>query len=145
MGPRHPGVDPWNSLSRSGQTRFGVSSRLEDRSRIPGLDRASGWKTIRGSPELEIDVVSGIELGCSYELGSGRTRIRVMTRPRKRLGTVMTQIHGKHRRTALTTKTGSGWCRRYNKYTSGQRLTVEISQLQGAAGSAKGEYQSSTP
>ena len=36
-------------------------------------------------------VASGIELGCSYELGSGRTRIRVMTRPRKRSGTVMTQ------------------------------------------------------
>ena len=37
-----------------------------------------------------MDVVSGIELGCSYELGSGRTRIGVLTRPRKRLGMVMT-------------------------------------------------------
>ena len=35
-------------------------------------------------------VASGIELGCSYELGSGRTRIGVMTRPRWGLGTVMT-------------------------------------------------------
>ena len=35
-------------------------------------------------------IASGIELGYSYELGSGRTRIGVMTRPRKRLGTVMT-------------------------------------------------------
>ena len=34
--------------------------------------------------------MSGIELGCSYELGSGQTRIGVLTRPRKRLGTVMT-------------------------------------------------------
>ena len=35
-----------------------------------------------GSPGPEIDVVSGIELGYSYELGSGWTRIGVMTRPR---------------------------------------------------------------
>ena len=35
--------------------------------------------------------MSGIELGYSYELGSGQTRIRVLTKPRKRLGTVMTQ------------------------------------------------------
>ena len=34
--------------------------------------------------------VSGIELGYSYELGSGQTRIGVLTRPRKRSGTVMT-------------------------------------------------------
>ena len=34
--------------------------------------------------------MSGIELGYSYELGSGRTRIGVLTRPRKRSGTVMT-------------------------------------------------------
>ena len=27
-------------------------------------------------------VASRIELGCSYELGSGRTRIGVLTRPR---------------------------------------------------------------
>ena len=56
----------------------------------PGLDWACGWRMIRGSPGPEIDVVSRIELGYSYELGSGRTRIRVMTRPRKRLGMVMT-------------------------------------------------------
>ena len=42
------------------------------------------------SPGLGIDVVSRIELGYSYELGSGWTRIRVLTRPRKRLGMVMT-------------------------------------------------------
>ena len=35
-------------------------------------------------------IASGIELGCSYELGSGRTRIGVLTRPRERLGMVMT-------------------------------------------------------
>ena len=35
-------------------------------------------------------VASGIELGCSYELGSGRIRIRVLTRPRWGLGMVMT-------------------------------------------------------
>ena len=35
-------------------------------------------------------IASRIELGCSYELGSGRTRIGVLTRPRKRLGMVMT-------------------------------------------------------
>ena len=34
--------------------------------------------------------MSRIELGYSYELGSGWTRIRVLTRPRKRSGTVMT-------------------------------------------------------
>ena len=34
--------------------------------------------------------MSGIELGYSYELGSGRTRIGVMLRPRWRLGMVMT-------------------------------------------------------
>ena len=43
-----------------------------------------------GSPGLEVDIVSGIELRYSYELGSGWTRIRVLTRPRKRLGMVMT-------------------------------------------------------
>ena len=36
--------------------------------------------------------MSGIELGYSYELGSGRTRIGVMTRPRWRLGMVMTVV-----------------------------------------------------
>ena len=36
--------------------------------------------------------MSGIELGYSYELGSGWTRIRVLTRPRKRSGTVMTGL-----------------------------------------------------
>ena len=36
--------------------------------------------------------MSGIELGYSYELGSGWTRIGVMTRPRWGLGTVMTQM-----------------------------------------------------
>ena len=45
---------------------------------------------IQGSPGLEIDIVSRIELGYSYELGSGWTRIGVLTRPRKRLGMVMT-------------------------------------------------------
>ena len=45
---------------------------------------------IQGSFGLEIDIVSGIELGYSYELGSGWTRIGVLTRPRKRSGTVMT-------------------------------------------------------
>ena len=34
--------------------------------------------------------MSGIELGYSYELGSGRTRIGVLTRPRWGLGMVMT-------------------------------------------------------
>ena len=77
--------------ARSGQTRFRVSSRLGDRSEILGLDRACGQKTIQGSPGPEIDMVSGIELGYSYELGSGWTRIRVLTRPRWGLGTVMTQ------------------------------------------------------
>ena len=38
-------------------------------------------------------VASGIELGCSYELGSGWTRIGVLTRPRWGLGTVMTVAH----------------------------------------------------
>ena len=32
--------------ARSGQTRFGVSSRLGDRSEIPGLDQACGWEMI---------------------------------------------------------------------------------------------------
>ena len=35
--------------------------------------------------------MSRIDLGYSYELGSGRTRIGVMTRPRWGLGTVMTE------------------------------------------------------
>ena len=47
---------------------------------------------IRGSPGPEIDIVSRIELGYSYELGSGWTRIGVLTRPRKRSGMVMTVI-----------------------------------------------------
>ena len=68
--------------ARSGRTRFRVSSRLGDRSEVPGLDWACGWETITGSPGPRIDVASRIELGYSYELGSGRTRIRVMTRPR---------------------------------------------------------------
>ena len=79
--------------ARSGRTRFGVSSRLGDRSEIPGLDRARGQKMIRGSPGPEIDIVSGIELGYSYELGSGQTRIGVLTRPRWGLGMVMTLSH----------------------------------------------------
>ena len=46
---------------------------------------------IQGSPGPEIDVVSGIELEYSYELGSDQTRIRVLTRPRWGLGMVMTK------------------------------------------------------
>ena len=38
--------------------------------------------------------MSGIELGYSYELGSGQTRIGVLTRPRKRSGMVMTSDFG---------------------------------------------------
>ena len=37
--------------------------------------------------------MSGIDLGYSYELGSGQTRIGVMTRPRWGLGMVMTGHH----------------------------------------------------
>ena len=40
--------------------------------------------------------MSGIELGYSYELGSGWTKIRVLTRPRKRSGTVMTKADNEH-------------------------------------------------
>ena len=42
------------------------------------------------SPRPETDIVSGVELGYGYELGSGWTRIGVLTRPRKRSGMVMT-------------------------------------------------------
>ena len=80
-------------------------SRLGDRSEVPGLDRASGWEMILGSPGLEIDVVSGIELGYSYELGSGQTRIGVLTRPRKRLGMVMTVAQT--RKLTVSLKNGS--------------------------------------
>ena len=48
------------------------------------------WLEDNTGESWEIDVVSRIELRYSYELGSGQTRIRVMTRPRKRLGMVMT-------------------------------------------------------
>ena len=65
-------------------------SRLGDRSEVLGLDQACGQKTIQGSPGPETDIVSRIELGYSYELGSGWTRIGVLTRPRKRSGMVMT-------------------------------------------------------
>ena len=68
-------------------------SRLGDRSEVLGLDWECGQKTIRGSPGLEIDIVSGIELGYSYELGSGQTRIGVMARSRWGLSTVMTVSH----------------------------------------------------
>ena len=41
------GVELWYSYrARSGPTRFGVSSRLGDRSEILGLDWACGWETI---------------------------------------------------------------------------------------------------
>ena len=42
------------------------------------------------SPGSETDIVSRVELGYSYELGSGWTRIGVLTRPRKRSDMVMT-------------------------------------------------------
>ena len=80
----------WRSWVGNGWTKSGVLTSKGYRSEVAGLDWACGWKMIWWSPGLEINVVPGIELGYSYELGSGWTRIGVSTRPRKGLGTVMT-------------------------------------------------------
>ena len=50
------------------------------------LDHRSVCRKTGVSPEAEMDVVTGVELECSYEAGDGRTRSRVVSMPKERSG-----------------------------------------------------------
>jgi len=50
------------------------------------LDRGSVCRKTGVSPEAEMDVVTGVELECSYGVGDGRTRSGVVSMPKERSG-----------------------------------------------------------
>ena len=50
------------------------------------LDRGSVCRKTGVSPEAEMDIVSGVELECSYGAGDGRTRSGVVSMPKERSG-----------------------------------------------------------
>jgi len=50
------------------------------------LDRGSVCRKTGVSPEVEMDVVTGVELKCSYGAGDGRTRSGVASMPKERSG-----------------------------------------------------------
>jgi len=50
------------------------------------LDRRSVCRKIGVSPEVEMDIVTGVELECSYGAGDGWTRSRVASMPKERSG-----------------------------------------------------------
>jgi len=50
------------------------------------LDHGSVCRKTGVSPEVEMDVVTGVELECSYGAGDGRTRSRVASMPKERSG-----------------------------------------------------------
>ena len=56
------------------------------RSNTEELDCGSVCRKTGVSPEAEMDVVTGVELECSYGAGDGRTRSRVASMPKERSG-----------------------------------------------------------
>jgi len=56
------------------------------RSDTEELDRGSVCRKTGVSPEVEMDVVTGVELECSYGAGDGRTRSGVVSMPKERSG-----------------------------------------------------------
>jgi len=56
------------------------------RSNTEELDHGSVCRKTGVSPEAEMDVVTGVELECSYGAGDGRTRSGVASMPKERSG-----------------------------------------------------------
>jgi len=50
------------------------------------LDHGSVCRKTGVSPEVEMDVVTGVELECSYGAGDGQTRSGVVSMPKERSG-----------------------------------------------------------
>jgi len=50
------------------------------------LDCGSVCRKTGVSPEVEMDVVTGVELECSYRAGDGQTRSGVVSMPKERSG-----------------------------------------------------------
>jgi len=50
------------------------------------LDHGSVCRKTGVSPEVEMDIVTGVELECSYGAGDGQTRSRVASMPKERSG-----------------------------------------------------------
>ena len=50
------------------------------------LDHRSICRKTGVSPEVEMDIVTGVELECSYGAGDGQTRSRVASMPKERSG-----------------------------------------------------------
>ena len=50
------------------------------------LDHRSVCRKTGVSPEVEMDIVTGVELECSYGAGDGWTRSRVASMPKERSG-----------------------------------------------------------
>jgi len=56
------------------------------RSDTEELDCGSVCRKTGVSPEAEMDIVTRVELECSYGAGDGRTRSRVVSMPKERSG-----------------------------------------------------------
>jgi len=70
----------------SGRTETGVATNGRYRSDTEELDCGSVCRKTGVSPEAEMDVVTGVELECSYGAGDGRTRSGVASMPKERSG-----------------------------------------------------------
>jgi len=70
----------------SGQTETGVATNGRYRSDTEELDCRSVCRKTGVSPEAEMDIVTGVELECSYGAGDGRTRSGVASMPKERSG-----------------------------------------------------------
>ena len=70
----------------SGRTETGVATNGRYRSNTEELDCRSVRRKTGVSPEVEMDVVTGVELECSYGAGDGRTRSGVASMPKERSG-----------------------------------------------------------
>ena len=70
----------------SGWTETGVATNGRYRSNTEELDHGSVCRKTGVSPEVEMDVVTRVELEYSYGAGDGRTRSGVVSMPKERSG-----------------------------------------------------------
>jgi len=70
----------------SGWTETGVVTSGRYRFNMAELDHRSVWRKTGVSPEVEMNVVTRVELECSYWTGDGWTRSRVASMPKESSG-----------------------------------------------------------
>jgi len=70
----------------SGRTETGVATNGRYRSDTEELDHGSVCRKTGVSPDMEMDIVTGVELECSYGAGDGWTRSGVVSMPKERSG-----------------------------------------------------------